>query len=117
MPIRGVQVRALIVFAPDGFGGGHLLFAPSGRSGHACLEPWTPFAERTKFYTDNVFYTAFHTVTRGVDLLGGLGVPAGGAALQVQNEMFIRPKMRSSKGTFTGPEHHFLEPRKSVLGA
>ena len=37
--------------------------------------------------------------------------------IQVQNEMFLPAKTRSEKITFTGPEHHFLEPRKSVFGA
>ena len=39
--VSGTQIRGKFCRS-----GGHLLFAPSGRSGHACLEPWTPFAER-----------------------------------------------------------------------
>ena len=60
------QQSALIVTGrsradPDGFGGGHQLFAPSGRSGHACLEPWIPLAERKKKMRKFVFYSfSFH---------------------------------------------------------
>ena len=36
-------------------------------------------------------------------------------ALQVQIKLFIPAKIRSEKVTFTGHEHHFLEPVKAFL--